>query len=73
MKRFMGMMPSDEVEINKRVKDKYGMGITIQSGKNGWTILYADSSSEYENVESTAEGNFNAAMGRLRSHGLIEG
>jgi hypothetical protein len=34
MKRFMGMMPSDEVEINKRIKDSYGHGITIQAGKN---------------------------------------
>jgi len=73
MKRFMGMMPSEEVEISKRIKDNYGHGITIQSGKNGWAILYADHSSEGEDVESTAEENFNTAMGRLRSHGLIEG
>ncbi len=73
MKRFFGMMPSDEVEISKRIKDKYGSGITIQAGKNGWTILYADYSSEYEDVESTAEKNFNTAMGRLKSRRLIEG
>jgi hypothetical protein len=71
MKRFMGMMPSNEVEIIKRIKDKTGMGITIQSGKNGWTILYADSSSDYQDIESTAEENFNRALGRLKSHGLI--
>jgi hypothetical protein len=47
------------------------MGITIESGKNGWTILYADSSSEYQDVESTAEENFKRALGRLKSHGLI--
>lgn len=71
MKRFMGMMPSTEVEIIKRIKDKDGKEITIESGKNGWTILYADSSSEYQDVESTAEENFNLALGRLKSHGLI--
>jgi len=47
------------------------MGITIESGKNGWTILYADSSSDYQDVESTAEDNFNRALERLKSHGLI--
>jgi len=71
MKRFMGMMPSNEVEIIKSIKDKTGMCITIESGKNGWTILYADSSSDYQDIESTAEENFNRALGRLKSHGLI--
>ena len=71
MKRFMGMMPSNEVEIIKSIKDKDGKEITIESGKNGWTILYADSSSDYQDVESTAEENFNRALERLKSHGLI--
>jgi hypothetical protein len=71
MKRFMGMMPSNEVEIIKSIKDKDGKEITIESGKNGWTILYADSSSHYQDVESTAEENFNRALEILKSHGLI--
>lgn len=39
----MGMMPSSE--IAKQERFKVGLSqliVTIQSGKNGWAILYAD-------------------------------
>ena len=62
MNRFMGMMPSNEVQ--KEVRYKVGMlqlQATIQAGINGWTIIYADGSTEYKDVVDTVENNFNAA------------
>lgn len=69
MKRFMGMMPSSEVKKEER----YSVGvsqlvITIQSGENGWTILYADGSSEYADVVDTVDNNFEKAMVVLNKH-----
>lgn len=68
MKRFFGMMPSSEIEQQKRYVDEHGLKITIQAGKNGWTILYADSSSEYADVVDTTENNHNKALEVLKSH-----
>ena len=61
MKRFMGMMPSSEIEKEERFKDKYGLSIIIQAGKNGWTILYADGGSKYRDNTCSTEENFNEA------------
>jgi len=69
MKRFMGMMPSSEVKREERFK--VGMNqlvVTVQSGEKGWTILYADSSSEYQDEVDTTDNNFNKAMKVLNSH-----
>jgi hypothetical protein len=69
MKRFMGMMPSSEVKREERFK--VGMRqsvVTVQSGENGWTILYADSSSEHQDEVDTTDNNFNKAMKVLNSH-----
>lgn len=63
MNRFMGMMPSSEVKKEKKFRVGHGqLMVTIQSGDNGWTILYADSSSEYQDVLGTTEENFDKAM-----------
>lgn len=61
MKRFFGMMPSTEIEIERYYKDKNGYKITIQSGSNGWTIIYADTSSEFRDVTVSADENFKEA------------
>jgi hypothetical protein len=69
MNRFMGMMPSSEVKREERFK--VGMSqlvVTIQSGENGWTILYADSSSEYKDEVDTTDNNFDKAMKVLKTH-----
>jgi len=66
MKRFMGMMPSSEVHKSRQYVDSIGLVITIQAGPNGWTILYADSSSEFKDVEDTTEKNFDAALKILK-------
>lgn len=62
------MMPSSEIEVSKTFKDDLGLKIRVEAGKNGWTITYADSSSEYEDVEDTTENNFQAALTVLKSH-----
>lgn len=63
------MMPSNEVKREERFK--VGMNqlvVTIQSCEKGWTILYADSSSEYQDEVDTIDNNFNKAMKVLNSH-----
>jgi len=68
MNRFFGMMPSSEVEKEKTYKDSVGMNIKIQAGPKGWTILYADSSSEYRDVEASTEENFEEALKTLKGN-----
>ena len=69
MKRFLGMMPSTEIEIEKCYKGKDGYKIIIQAGKNGWTIIYADYSTDFKDIISSANKNFeeayNLAVNRL--------
>lgn len=69
MKRFFGIMPSYEVKREEQFKVGIGqLIVTIQSGENGWTILYADSSSEYKDEVDTTDNNFNKAVDILRTH-----
>lgn len=51
------MMPSSEVKLEKTYVDEFGMKIMIQSSENGWSILYSDGSSEYQDVVDTVENN----------------
>lgn len=68
MKRFFGMMPSDEIEMEETYKDDMDHSIVVQAGKNGWTLLYADGSSEFKDVETeTAKENFDIALNHLKS------
>lgn len=68
MKRFMGMMPSDEIKIEKKYDDGYGQKVIVQAGENGWSILYADHSSQYQDKIDTSENNFKAALKILKSN-----
>ena len=72
MNRFFGMMPLSEVKIRKTFIDDLGLKISIDAGENGWTIMYADSSSEYKDVVDTTENNFNSALTVLKSHFDVE-
>lgn len=72
MKRFMGMMPSTEIKKESRFKDKTHSKIIIQAGENGWTVLYADGSSQYKDITQDVDKNFkeayeiaNSALGEL--------
>ena len=61
MNRMFGMMPSSEVEIEKIFIDKYNLRITIQAGPHGWTIIYADNSTKYNDCNASSEENFETA------------
>lgn len=58
MNRFFGMMPASEVEISRRFKDSSNLSVSIEAGPNGWTIIWADHSTNYSDVCDTSENNF---------------
>ena len=63
------MMPQNEVKLQRTIKvGTPPVTVVVQSGDNGWTILYADHSSEYEDVTDTAENNYNKAINILNQH-----
>ena len=65
----MGMMPSSEVKREEIFKVGVGqLNVTVQAGEKGWTILYADYSSEYKDEDDTTENNFNKALDVLKNH-----
>jgi hypothetical protein len=69
MKRFAGIMPTSEVEKEKRFRVGFSKDIVIiQAGKNGWSILYADCSAEWKDVTDTTENNFENALKKLKTH-----
>lgn len=62
MNRMFGLMPSNEVEKERSYKDPHGLTITIQAGPNGWTIMYADGSSKWNDENNTTKENFAKAF-----------
>ena len=62
MNRFMGLMPTSEIEKEVRFKDSSNLSIAIQAGPNGWTIIFADGSTNYTDQEKTTEENFKEAF-----------
>ena len=68
MKRFFGMMPSIEIKKQQTFIDDNDFHITIEAGEKGWTIIYADNSTEYKNNIDTTENNFNEALAILKSN-----
>ena len=68
MKRMFGMMPSSEVEIEKRFHTGSNLYVTVQAGPNGWGILYADHSAEGQDVTDTTEANVERAVACLKNH-----
>lgn len=67
MKRFFGMMPNEEVEMEKKYKDSNGNTILIQAGPHGFSIIYPDYSSYGKDIDATAEDNFNTALEYIKS------
>lgn len=61
MKRFFGMMPTDEIQIEKFYKDKDGWDLTIQAGPHGWSVIFMDGSSLFKDIDDTSENNFEMA------------
>lgn len=62
MDRFMGTMPMGEVKIIRNYLDENGFEITIESGNNGYTIIFADCSTMYEDIDDNPINNFNKAL-----------
>jgi len=62
------MMPSNEVKMSNEYIDSLGLKIMIDASENGWTIIYADNSTEYGDMTDTIENNFNTALDVLKSH-----
>lgn len=68
MQRFFGIMPSSETEITKTFRDSPdGWRVTLEAGPNGWTLIFADGSAEYEDSSSGTEDNYDTAYNRLLS------
>lgn len=70
MNRFMGLMPPSEVERSEVFKDQHGMRITIDAGPHGWTIIFADNSTEYKDVDQDTNKNFFEAYNHLIDKGF---
>ena len=64
MERFFGLMPSDKIEISEHYCDENELELIIEAGREGWTIIYADNSTEYEDTFDTADINFTKAYNR---------
>ena len=62
MKRFFGLMPANEVTIEKTFETRMGDTIQVQAGPKGWTIIFADSSAEFEDVEDEPNNNLRKAI-----------
>ena len=58
MRRFMGIMPAEEISIMRRFTDSANLNVTIKAGSKGWTIIWADYSTNYSDADDTAENNF---------------
>ena len=61
MKRFMGIMPSECIEIRKDFRSGSGLKVHIDAGSEGWTVIYADGSTNYEDNVATAQENYERA------------
>ena len=67
------MIRASDVIIQHTYKDQFGLSIIIQANKEGYSIIYADYSSENGGSKSTARANFITAyrkatqnLGRLK-------
>ncbi len=69
MVRFFGMMPSAEIAIEKTFKTnsdiRPNQKARIQAGPNGWSIIWADGGSDYEDKPFGTEKNYENAYNRL--------
>jgi negative regulator of genetic competence, sporulation and motility len=61
MQRFFGMMPINEIEKEEQYKDDGGFIVRIQAGPHGWTVIYADKSTDCQDSYATTEENFKTA------------
>lgn len=67
LNRFMGMMPSSEIEKQATWSDGSGLKCHIDAGPRGWTITFADASTKYRDVAAGTEANYAEASKTLLS------
>ena len=65
MKSFFGMIPVNEISIERQFQTGYNATALIQAGEKGWTVVFADQSTYYKNTQTTSEDNFNTAKDYL--------
>lgn len=66
------MTVDESFEKDRTFKDKYGFNMTVKAYPHGYSIFYADYSSETFGVNDSTENNFNKAMKQLIRLGLID-
>lgn len=67
MRRFFGMMPSNEVKMTNKYVTESGDKVVIEACEHGWTIIYADASTEFKDFDDTVQNNFDFALRVLKS------
>lgn len=67
MQRFLGMMPTSEIEKSVLFRNDYGDHIYIDAGPNGWTIRYPNRSYDYQDYPLGTDENFNRAYEFLKT------
>lgn len=70
MHRLFGLMPTDEIEIEETYHTSCGT-VIIQAGIHGWSIIYGDHSARYEDIDASAQANFNYAHHLLEEEGIL--
>ena len=66
MHRLFGMMPTSEVVIQKIYRDAIDLRIIVEAGPHGYTVIYADGSTKYKDIDDTPENNFKRALELLK-------
>lgn len=61
VKRFFGVMSVEDIETITLLRDVNGFYISIEAGPKGYSIIWADHSVDYEDVNDTTENNFKKA------------
>lgn len=63
MQRFFGMMPSGEIEREEIYRETdTGCEFRIQAGPHGYSIVWGDGSSQFEDIDGTTDENFATAL-----------
>lgn len=65
MKRMFGLIAAKDVKIEKHFRDPHGLPLFIQAADGGYSILFADSSTESSDNEKSATENYKMAYDRL--------
>ena len=62
MQRFCGMISPSDIIIEKNYTDKNNVHVVLQANTDGWTIILKSTHGiTYEDVQDTADNNFNKA------------